>query len=110
MQRHTTGIDDDITWFDTPFAFQNFRYIRDGLIGGGEPVVIEAAHAPNEVEGSQHVHAIGEDVDICLRPVTRNFECGVARACHTDNCFGIDLHSRLCGIEANDIGMERPGL
>ena len=64
MQRHACRIDDDVAGLDPPFPLEDVSDILDGLIGCGEAVVIVAAHAPYQVQGGQHVHAVRKDVNV----------------------------------------------
>lgn len=64
MQWYIICIDDDIIGFDVFFVFQDFCYICDSFISGGELVVVEVVYVLNEVKGGEYVYVVGEDVDI----------------------------------------------
>ena len=69
VQRHGCYVDYKVARFETTCLFQNLHHIVDGIIGGGKAVVIMALHAPNEVQGSKHVHPIGKDMNLALGPL-----------------------------------------
>ena len=108
VQGHGCGIDDYVARLQESGVFEDFGNVNDRFVRACEPVVVETAHAPDEVQGGEHVHPVGKniDMDIVLWTIAGDFEGGIAGAGHSNDCFGTDFLSSFSCAEADCIGEE----